>query len=492
MRSLGHSIGKPLLFVLFVFLVVALSGCTNSGGVENGTITGKLMIMGNDGMPSNQVLPDITVRADAYNSADNSFSRTSIVDSSTGEYVIGDLPVGIYALRFIAPPYSDGFAYILQVNDGYPATSGGTIPNTGAAAGGGNANKQVARDDEAPAVPEASFKITDSSSTTVQTTGNVMGSSNAIVESGKTYEMPTIYLVKSDTIPKVGSVRGTVINVFTQQPVDGATVSLTDSQNTLYTTVTNSEGVFNITEVFPGSGTIKTEKSGLIFIADGDEDHVGQDQNIIIPENRRVEVELYMTPGKATLAGVIDTEFSLEAADWERIHIAVDGVALREEDITGTLPNFNIKVPSGMNSYVVRIFGDIVQPDSSNVVVGPLRVGSVNPVTGLAAVLKTATVNVKVVASSPNGLTPEKGQMLSVSTDKGQHTDVTFPGNSSMTAPSELSKVPYGKRKFKTRGATLIKKTREVQNNQAVYTFFSDIDEEIEIFGDVTITLVLQ
>lgn len=497
MRSNGNAPMRHLMALLMILVLVPLSGCTSSGGLKNGAIMGSLRLMGKDGMPTDQDLPGVSVRADAYNAGPQEgwFSRTAIIDSSTGKYVIDDVPVGTYNLRLIAPNYSDGFAYVLQIWDGFPSTTDGTIPPTGGAA---VAPKMVSPWTQGVAVrvdslepaselPETKglMKWTGGGTTattalpTIAQQGDVIAASNAIVESGRTYEMPTLYLTKSNTIPSNGSVRGTLINVLTSAPIAGAVISLTDSQNASYTAVTSATGTFSIADIYPGRAQVTAEKSGHQFLPNGNTATPNQPQTVTIPEGRRVDLELYMTPGTATLAGMIEAAFPMDAADWQGVNIAVDGIALAAADIGGTRPNFTIRVPAGLNSYVVKIFGDNILTDASDIVPGPLKVGSTTQVTGLKATLKTSSVKVKAVTTMADSAMPSEPVTITVFTDKGQSGEIIFPGKSATSSTVTLKNVPYGERTIKTRGAGLISATMQ------------DAEETIQIFSDTSVTLIL-
>jgi hypothetical protein len=454
--------------------------------------------MGKDGLPSEQELPGITIRVDGTEAADDNFSRTTIVESTTGEYYLADMPVGNYQLRIIAPPYSDAFAYTLQIWDGFPATTNGTIPPT---SGGGQADAGMDKKTAPVYVPSAqeametgaSYKITSSSQSGATTTGQIISTASAIVGSGETYIMPVLYLVKSDTIKKDGMVKGKVLNVVAQTYVADATLMVTDSANQQHTTVTRADGSFSIADVYPGPAQIKAEKSGLIFAPNGDTAAGGTPQAITVPEGRILELELYMTPGKATLSGIIESDTALEQDDWDRIHLTVQGVSLAEEDIEYNAPRFNLKVPTGLPSYTVEIFGDIIESDTSDTIMGPLKVGATYPVTGLKVKLKRANIRVKVFAASPAGLRPAAGSVVAIRTDKGQLVDCIFDGTSLTSGEALLKDVPHGKRTFTTSGGSALYKDRTLQEDGTyVMTFFTESSEEIEIYGDTSLTIILK
>lgn len=496
MRSSRIMPGKAVLFFLGILFLVVLSGCTNSGGVENGAISGTLKLMGDDGMPSDQELPGITIRVDGTEDASSNFSRTTIVESSTGEYTIPDLPVGNYQLRIIAPPYSDAFAYTLQIWDGFPASTNGTIPTTAGGTQSDAGNDKKIAPVYVPSAEEAvspSYKITSTTQSNATALGQVISTASAIVGSGETYIMPSLYLVKSDTIPDDGMIKGQVLNVVAQTYVADATIMVTDSSGKQHTTVTKDDGSFSIANVFPGTGSILVEKSGLIFSPNGDTTLGGQSQSITVPEGRILDLELYMTPGDATLSGIISSETALEQSDWDRVHITVQGVSLADDDIEYNAPRFNLKVPTGLPSYTVEIFGDIIATDTADTVMGPLKVGATYPVVGLEIDLKRADIRVKVFAASPAGLPPNAGSIISIRTDKGQLVDCIFDGGSLTSGESILKDVPHGQRTFTTSGGSALRKDIQTQSDGSyTTTYFTEASEQIEIYGDTSLTIVLK
>jgi len=179
--------------VLGFALLLSISyilGCSGSAGIKNGAIKGRLTTT-----DSND-LPEVRIRVEAQEEdldAENPFSRYVVTDSSDGNYLIQDVPIGVYNITAFA--------------EGYELSGSEATGATGTSS-------------------EVNF--------------------TAVVESGSTYDVPTIY-VKKRSSQQAGTVKGTVYDRALLTPIQQATVTIAG-----FSVNSDSNGQFSIAGLVPG------------------------------------------------------------------------------------------------------------------------------------------------------------------------------------------------------------------------------------------------
>jgi hypothetical protein len=230
------------LLLLMIFYVI---GCSGSAGVSNGAIKGRITTTdGND-------LPQVKIRVEGRDEDmpdNNPYSRYVVVDNSDGMFVVPDVPVGVYTITAYAVGYE------MTGTEGQVSASGATT--------------ELALD--------------------------------AIIENGKTYELPTIY-VKKRSSNQPGSVKGTVYDRALLVPLNSATVSIGG-----FSVNTDSNGEYEIGGLIPQDTpqTVDCIASGFKQYSTSPPDSVST--SVYIVPGKEVIYDVYLTRG--------DGEFNITVA----------------------------------------------------------------------------------------------------------------------------------------------------------------------------------
>lgn len=242
MRKIILQLSITGLLLLMIFYVI---GCSGSAGVSNGAIKGRITTTdGND-------LPQVKIRVEGRNDSmpeDNPYSRYVVVDNSDGNFIVSDVPVGVYAITAYAVGYE------MTGTEGEVSSSGATT--------------------------ELSL--------------------DAIIENGKTYELPTIY-VKKRSSNQPGSVKGTVYDRALLVPLASATVSIGG-----FTVNTDSNGEYEIGGLIPSDTpqSVDCIASGFKQYSTSPPDSVST--AVYIVPGKEVIYDVYLTRG--------DGEFNITVA----------------------------------------------------------------------------------------------------------------------------------------------------------------------------------
>ncbi|PKK91765.1 MAG: hypothetical protein CVV64_03630 [Candidatus Wallbacteria bacterium HGW-Wallbacteria-1] len=187
-----RSVKITVLGIALLLTISYILGCSGSAGVRNGAIKGRLTTTdGND-------LPQVRIRVQAQEEQldeANPYSRYVVTDSSDGNYIIPDVPVGVFNISAFA--------------EGYELSGSEATGATGVSS-------------------EVNFV--------------------AIVESGSTYDVPTIY-VKKRSSQQAGTVKGTVYDRALLTPIQNATVNISG-----FSVNTDSNGEYSIGGLIPSDG----------------------------------------------------------------------------------------------------------------------------------------------------------------------------------------------------------------------------------------------
>jgi len=450
--------GKIYLKVLAIITLLLLStyimiGCKGSAGIRNGAIRGKVQVVGGG------TLPAVTVRAEAVDRAvtdKEPISEYVVVTNVDGTFEIPSVPVGIYKMYF-------------QV-EGYEVLGGTTTaPYAGGTAGGSTTTGGGTTGEGSTGGTTTGGSTTGTGEMSLITDSGV----KAYVQSGRTYELPTIWLRKLADI-KPGKITG---HVYDQQSgiIAGALVYL---ENTFFSTVSDSNGKYTLSNVPLGTYTLKASKEGY-------KDSPGITINMVSGNEAAYIVrDIRLEPEDATITGVIQPKNYPGLFDeiYDKIQVVVEGT---DAHTTASGGRYTLTVPIGPSSYKVRFIHPFVE-DTYVLVQGPLTAGQTVSAPTAELTYKTRQVTVQAfVAYAQNN------KMVGIYTDVGNSTTVYWPdtgvggAGNTLSNASTLSGVPFGKRVFHASGverldpsgATYVDPQMEVQVDETLGTLIIPIGE---------------
>ncbi|MDP7421781.1 MAG: carboxypeptidase-like regulatory domain-containing protein [bacterium] len=405
--------------LVLMAIVMAITGCNNNAGIDNGIITGELKMVG--GGP----LPAITIRAEGLTAGSTSpgqLSRYTTVQGMDGHYTIPNCKVGVYNVTYYIPQFSQGYLYKISLRDGNPSSGGG-----------GGEVEPVSRVSQKKISPKQGNYTID-----------------AYVESGQSYIMPTIYLEK-EAASGIGVLTGHVYNAKGRNiAVAGATVTVDSSAS--WTDVTDETGSFTIAGITAGkSYPISVTAPGYTAPETAVQASVGIGQT--------VTQDLYIEPMLAAIRGNISVEGKFSSyITWDQmVQLTVSGKGSAWDEQIQITGNgwFDIAVPAFLPGYEVTVVA--LEPlfnESSTVLVPKLTPNQIYRVPDGDLVLSINHKSVTVMIKPPVGESPVSGTFINVKASGGGNTINTVearPGSTSYTCRID---VPYGMISFITIGAT--------------------------------------
>ena len=425
---MGKRIKYAVRSLMLFGIVLAITGCNNAVGIDNGAISGELKLVG--GGP----LPAIAVRAEALGNAPAGspaqFVRMQNVQGMDGRYFITDVPVGVYQMQYYIPEYSQGYLYQITLIGGAPGTGDAGGGDDG---GGGHLAAKVSSKRVRPKQAAAQMQ--------------------ALVESGKTYVMPTIYIERVDA-SGIGVFTGHVYNSKGKNiPVNGASVTV--GGNASWSDTTDETGMFTISGITAGeSYAVAVTAPGYTPPANPPQISVGMGQT--------VTQDIFMDPMLATIRGniVVDGKFA-DYIDWTTmVHVTVTGKGSGWNDDAVAITNngwFEVAVPAYLPGYDVTVVAlEPLFDESSTVTVPKLMPNQIHRIEDgdLLLHIKHKSVTCKIIP--PLGESPIANTYINVTaTGAGTGTSVinTVEARASGTGYTCRIDVPYGLISFATQGA---------------------------------------
>ncbi|MCK5683797.1 hypothetical protein KAJ27_06735 [bacterium] len=378
---------KMTILLLLSLPFLLITGCINSA-ISDGVIKGKLYVF--EG--SNPALNPVKVRVEAIpNGADQrlNFRYTIIEPSAHGEYVINNVPPGEYTLQFDIQGKQNGYAYVIGLSN-----LGPTAPNAEGT------------------IPAEDVPI-------------------AFIESGRTYEMPDYYIVKSPQNGS-GSFKGTFVYSALQIPLENVTIEMKKAGSTTEYATTNADGEVIFPKLETGTWTIGFADSGEPIY-----DMVDAGQNTItVAENHVFEqtyILKYAQDNLPTIRGLVNIPkkfklwmdpatdiiafLSLQNADATFATITVDASGFFETNIQPWLSKYQLNL-------------SIREPLTSNRLVYPIPAlgpGQVYEVPDNALDLEIAFKTVDVHVHPPAGVPASLEIIVSVTVNGIENNFIAQP-----------------------------------------------------------------
>jgi len=328
-----------LLIITTIFGL--LTGCKMNGGLENGTIKGRLLVDDPKGGP----IPPVKIYCYVKGStAQTSWHKTIITKPNQGEYVIPDVPIGVYEVQYIIQGYETGWAWFVNVHNSPSEMDGDDT--------GDDTSRNTLRQND-----DDNGSDSDLAATT----------QTAYVESGQTYVMPDIHLVKRESYG-VGSVAGYVYHKFGRMiPVPDAKVifTLSDSSSGNGNSNGGSNGgtarykQLGKTTNLPQTFIVKTNEEGKYMISNlkaGKQYSVTvsaagfkppeNDIKVRIAKNKTTRLDIYLEPESAVIRGKINISPS-KFTPWAQ-NLANNLIAISISGIGGIFSNDNIQLDGSL------------------------------------------------------------------------------------------------------------------------------------------------